>query len=47
VALGLLLVATPGTVDDDGLDTMFAMALVLAAVAVREVWARGFAPRPV
>lgn len=47
VALGLLLIATPGTIDDSGLELGTAVFLILAAVAVREVWARGFAPRSV
>jgi hypothetical protein len=47
VALALLLIATPGTIDDSGLELGAAVALVLAAVAVREIWARGFAPRTV
>ena len=47
VALGLLVIATPGTIDDSGLELGAAVSLILAAVAVREVWARGFAPRSV
>jgi hypothetical protein len=46
VALGLLLLATPGILDSVELDTMSAMGVVLVAIAVREVWARQFAPRP-
>ena len=46
VALGLLLLATPGTLDRVEFDTMTAMAVVLVAIAVREVWARRFAPSP-
>ncbi|HEY9312398.1 hypothetical protein [Williamsia sp.] len=46
VALGLLVLATPGTLDSVALDTMAAMSAVLVAVAIREVWARRFAPRP-
>ena len=46
-ALGLLVIATPGTIDDSGLGLGAAVSLILAAVAVREVWARGFAPRSV
>jgi hypothetical protein len=45
VAFALVWIATPGTVTE--LDTAAAMALVLAAVAVREIWARAFAPRTV
>ena len=45
--LGLLVIATPGTIDDSGLELGTAVFLILAAVAVREVWARGFAPRSV
>ena len=46
VAFGLLLLVTPGVLDTVGFDTMVAMAVVLIAVAVREIWARRFAPRP-
>lgn len=46
-ALGLLVIATPGTIDDSGLELGAAVSLTLAAVAIREVWARGFAPRSV
>ena len=46
-ALGLLVIATPGTIDDSGLGLGAAVSLILAAVAIREVWARGFAPRSV
>lgn len=44
VALGLLLVVTPGVADSGGFNTMLTMGVVLVAVAVREVWARRFAP---
>lgn len=46
VAFALLLLATPGVLDNLHLGTTQTLALVLAAVAVREVWARGFAPLP-
>lgn len=46
VAFGLLLLVTPGVLDTVGFDTMATMAVVLIAVAVREIWARWFAPRP-
>ena len=46
VAFGLLLLATPGVLESVGLDTLTIMAIVLIAVAVREVWARRFAPNP-
>jgi|GEM_PF-5836629 len=46
VAFGLLLLVTPGVLDTFGFDTMVTMSVVLLAVAVREVWARRFAPRP-
>ena len=45
VALGLLVIATPDT--DVESDMTAALVLVLVAVAVREVWARCFAPRTV
>ena len=45
VALGLLVIATPGT--DAESDMTTALVLVLVAVAVREVWARCFATRKV
>lgn len=45
VAFGLLVLATPGVLETVGFDTMTAMGMVLVAVAVREVWARRFAPR--
>lgn len=46
VAFGLLLLATPGVLDSVRFGTMQTLGVVLVAVAVREVWARGFAPRP-
>ncbi|MFJ6099108.1 hypothetical protein [Williamsia muralis] len=46
VAFGLLLLATPGVLDSVEFSTMLTVAVVLVAVAVREIWARGFAPRP-
>ncbi|WP_030166547.1 MULTISPECIES: hypothetical protein [Actinomycetes] len=46
VAFGLLLLATPGVLDSVRFGTMQTLGLVLVAVAVREVWARRFAPRP-
>lgn len=46
VALGLLLLATPGVLQSVSLDTLATMGIVLIAVAVREVWARRFAPSP-
>lgn len=46
VAFGLLLLATPGVLDSVRLGTMQTLGVVLVAVAVREMWARGFAPRP-
>ncbi|MGY3554932.1 hypothetical protein [Williamsia sp. R60] len=45
VAFGLLLLATPGVLDSVRFGTMQTLGLVLVAVAVREVWARRFAPR--
>jgi hypothetical protein len=42
VALGILLVATPGVIDSWELGTMTTMGAVLLAVAVREIWARRF-----
>lgn len=44
VALGILLFVTPTVVTSIELDKIPTMALVLLAVAVREVWARRFAP---
>lgn len=44
VALGLLLLVTPGVVDSGGFSTMLTMGVVLLAVAVREAWARRGAP---
>jgi hypothetical protein len=44
VGLGLLLVVTPGVLDSVQLGTMTTIGVVLVAVAVREVWARRFAP---
>jgi hypothetical protein len=46
IGWGLLLSTTPGVFDSVRFNTMQAMAVVLLAVAVREVWARRFAPRP-
>ncbi|PZU01675.1 MAG: hypothetical protein DI630_11470 [Gordonia sp. (in: high G+C Gram-positive bacteria)] len=46
VAFGLLLLATPGVLDSVRFGTMQTLGVVLVAVAVREVWARRFAPRP-
>ena len=46
VAFGLLLLATPGVLDSVQLGTMTTIGVVLVAVAVREVWARRFAPQP-
>ena len=46
VAFGLLLLATPGVLDSVQLGTMTTICVVLVAVAVREVWARRFAPQP-
>jgi hypothetical protein len=40
VALGILIVVTPGVVDSWQLGTMTTMGAVLLAVAVREFWAR-------
>lgn len=45
-AFGLLLLATPGVLDSVRFGTMQTLGVVLIAVAVREVWARRFAPRP-
>ena len=45
VALGLFVLATPGTIDGVELRSILSMALVLAGVAVREVWMRAGAPR--
>ena len=45
-AFGLLLLATPGVLDSVQLGTMTTIGVVLVAVAVREVWARRFAPQP-
>jgi hypothetical protein len=42
IALGLLVIATPATAAES--DMTAALVLVLAAVTVREVWARRFAP---
>lgn len=42
VALGILLVTTPGVIDGWQLGTMTTMGAVLLAVAVREIWARRF-----
>ena len=46
VAFGLLLLVTPGVLDRVQLGTMTIIGVVLVAVAVREVWARRFAPQP-
>lgn len=46
VALGILVIATPRVFTSFELSTMSTMCLVLLAVAVREVWARRFAPDP-
>jgi hypothetical protein len=46
VALGLMLLATPGVLESVHFGTLQTLAVVLVAVAVREVWARRFAPRP-
>ena len=46
VAFGLLLSATPGVLDSIQFGTMQTLGVVLVAVAVREVWARRFAPGP-
>lgn len=46
VALGLLLLATPGVVDSGGFSTMLTMGVVLLAIAIREVWARRYSPAP-
>jgi heme/copper-type cytochrome/quinol oxidase subunit 1 len=46
VAFGLLLLGTPGVLDIVRFGTMQTLCVVLVAVAVREVWARRFAPRP-
>ena len=46
VAFGLLLLATPGVLDSVRFGTMQTLGVVLVAVAVRELWARRFAPRP-
>ena len=45
VAFGLLLLATPGVLDSVQLGTMTTICVVLTAVAVREIWARRFAPK--
>ena len=45
VAFGLLLLATPGVLDTVEFDTILTIGVVLIAVAVREVWARRFAPK--
>jgi hypothetical protein len=45
IALGLLVTATPDTAAES--DMTVALVLVLAAVTVREIWARGLAPRTV
>ena len=45
VAFGLLLLATPGVLDTVEFDTTLTMSVVLIAVAVREAWARRFAPK--
>ena len=46
VAFGMLLLATPGGVGTVEFDATVTVAVVLIAVAVREVWARRFAPNP-
>ncbi|WP_165842480.1 hypothetical protein [Williamsia muralis] len=38
--------ATPGVLDSVRFGTMQTLGVVLVAVAVREVWARRFAPGP-
>lgn len=43
-ALGILIVVTPGVIDSWQLGTMATMGAVLLAVAIREFWARHFAP---
>lgn len=49
-AFGLFVVATPGTIEGVELRSIIAMALILAGVAIREVWMRagvlGGAERP-
>lgn len=45
VSLGLIVLATPAATGGTRMDLIFAMLITLAAVAVREVWARAVLPR--
>lgn len=43
-AFGLFVVATPGTIEGVELRSIIAMALILAGVAIREIWMRAVLP---